>query len=91
MGLSSNDIVGNDLYDYGNVEVTKTMMKRKKPVSKTGLFQHSCKKEDYCTCYPLALEPSDTCELHGSGNFPKQCVICGRFLSLVMKEADDAE
>ena len=42
---------------------------------------HECRREDYCRCSPVALEPDERCEIHGRGEWPPRCVECGRFLS----------
>ena len=42
--------------------------------------KHICKPPDYCICSLQALEPDEKCPIHGCGDFPEHCMICGRFL-----------
>lgn len=42
--------------------------------------EHVCKRLDFCTCWPLALEPDEDCPIHGHGPLPPRCCICGRFM-----------
>lgn len=41
---------------------------------------HICKESNSCICDLLALEPSESCPVHGVGKFPPRCEICGRFM-----------
>ena len=47
---------------------------------------HVCKELDYCICHTGYLEPEDDCPFHGSGVYPRRCIICGKFLKV--KEID---
>jgi hypothetical protein len=44
--------------------------------------KHEHKKADYCTCYPLGIEPDDTCPVHGIPDYPTRCVVCGQFMKV---------
>ena len=41
---------------------------------------HTCVESDTCTCSIVALEPNDNCPIHGCGEWPPRCKICGKFL-----------
>ena len=41
--------------------------------------KHKCKPLRYCTCYELALEPEDTCYIHGYISHTERCS-CGRWV-----------
>ncbi|KKK40610.1 hypothetical protein LCGC14_3040460, partial [marine sediment metagenome] len=45
------------------------------------IMQHECVESKTCTCYSLALEPNESCPVHGSGTWPPRCGYCGRFIS----------
>lgn len=40
---------------------------------------HICRQIRYCSCYSLALEPSEDCMIHGIHK-QSRCSYCGRFL-----------
>ena len=42
--------------------------------------KHKCKKRDYCICNMMASEPNENCPIHGHGEWPPRCVVCGRFV-----------
>lgn len=44
--------------------------------------EHICKRIDYCICSSIADEPNENCPIHGHGEFPPRCIICGRFTPL---------
>ena len=35
-----------------------------------------------CECSLTALEPDENCPVHGLGEYPPRCGVCGRFMSL---------
>jgi hypothetical protein len=39
------------------------------------------KRADYCICDKSKLEPSEACEIHGAGEYPKRCVKCGQYFA----------
>lgn len=41
---------------------------------------HTCKKSTMCTCSSLGLEPDESCPVHGAGEFPPRCEICGKYM-----------
>jgi len=41
---------------------------------------HVCVEDKSCICSPQALEPDESCPVHGAGEHPKRCGICGRFI-----------
>ena len=49
--------------------------------SRSKIEPHYCRESHTCTCNPLAIEPSETCPVHGAGERPLRCWRCGRFLS----------
>jgi hypothetical protein len=42
--------------------------------------EHECKRNTFCTCDTQAFEPDEECPVHGAGEFPPRCCICGRFM-----------
>lgn len=42
--------------------------------------KHICKEDKTCSCSRLSLDPSDNCPIHGSGEYPKRCGTCGKFI-----------
>ena len=42
--------------------------------------EHICHQVDYCLCDVMALEPNEDCPIHGHGEFPPRCMICGKFM-----------
>jgi hypothetical protein len=41
---------------------------------------HVCRESETCECAIQALEPKETCPVHGSGQWPPKCAVCGRFI-----------
>ena len=41
---------------------------------------HECRESKTCMCSLTALEPDESCPVHGVGEWPPRCGICGRFL-----------
>lgn len=48
--------------------------------------EHICREIKYCSCYSLAIDPSEDCIIHGIYKQPR-CSYCGRFLRKTV-EAD---
>ncbi len=42
--------------------------------------EHVCHKSRTCCCSLTALEPDEDCPIHGGGEFPPRCAVCGKFL-----------
>jgi len=42
--------------------------------------KHKCKRPNTCQCSLTALEPNENCPIHGIGEWPPRCAICGRFM-----------
>lgn len=38
------------------------------------------KSKPFCSCYGLALEPSEKCEIHGYGPVRIYCKYCSKFM-----------
>lgn len=51
--------------------------------------EHECRESRTCTCYKLALEPDDSCPVHGAGPWPPRCEICGRFLPWEVRRQEE--
>jgi hypothetical protein len=45
-----------------------------------GMVKHICEESRTCQCYALADEPNEKCPVHGCGEWPPRCEICGRFM-----------
>lgn len=43
------------------------------------MTDHICRFIPLCTCWLLALEPRDSCEVHGY-SYRRRCECCGRFM-----------
>ena len=52
------------------------------------MTDHTCTRNKSCICSTRALEPNENCPIHGLGEWPPRCVICGRFLKY-KKEVDN--
>ncbi len=48
---------------------------------------HVCKRPTACCCSIQGLEPAEDCPIHGSGEWPPRCAICGRLLPWPKREA----
>lgn len=44
------------------------------------MSKHECRRPDTCVCDVQALEPYEFCPVHGSGEWPPRCKICGQFM-----------
>lgn len=75
-----NGPIVTNIVQVCNEEVTVPMKKNK--IKKT---THVCKENLCCTCYSLALEPSENCPTHGCGNYPPRCMYCGRYIKMKNK------
>src|SRR5712671_2604451 len=42
--------------------------------------KHSCRESCRCVCSLTALEPDEACPVHGQGEVPPRCCVCGRFM-----------
>jgi len=42
--------------------------------------KHVCERATYCICYIGGTEPAEDCPVHGSGEWPPRCAICGKFM-----------
>jgi hypothetical protein len=43
---------------------------------------HECRRSMTCNCYLDALEPRETCPVHGVP-WPPRCEICGKFMQII--------
>jgi hypothetical protein len=41
---------------------------------------HIHQRPHTCCCSLSALEPADNCPIHGGGDWPPRCEICGQFV-----------
>ena len=41
---------------------------------------HECVEDDTCICRQDAAEPDEKCPVHGAGEWPPRCSICGKFI-----------
>jgi hypothetical protein len=41
---------------------------------------HKCREGKTCKCSSSALEPKENCPIHGYGEYPPRCEICGKFI-----------
>lgn len=41
---------------------------------------HTCKRAHTCSCDIQGLEPDESCPVHGGGEWPPRCEICGRLM-----------
>lgn len=41
---------------------------------------HICKRPYTCECGIAALEPAESCPIHGIGEWPPRCWVCGKFM-----------
>jgi hypothetical protein len=48
---------------------------------------HICRKSNTRGCYQLATEPDEECPVHGAGEWPPRCEVCGRFVKRVVELA----
>jgi len=44
-------------------------------------MNHECQPSRTCRCSIQSLDPKEDCAVHGSGEWPPRCEVCGRFLS----------
>jgi hypothetical protein len=44
------------------------------------MTDHVCRQPQTCTCSIQALEPDEQCPIHGAGEWPPRCEICGRLM-----------
>jgi hypothetical protein len=42
--------------------------------------KHECRRSSTCCCSMSALEPDESCPIHGAGEWPPRCEICGKFM-----------
>lgn len=42
--------------------------------------KHECKRPSTCCCNTAGTEPSEDCPIHGCGEWPPRCEICGKFM-----------
>lgn len=45
------------------------------------MSDHVCKESRTCCCGNAAIEPAERCPIHGCGDWPPRCGICGKFLA----------
>ena len=51
------------------------------------MSEHYCRKGTTCTCSVQGLEPDEDCPIHGCGQWPPRCEVCGRFMPWPEPEA----
>lgn len=44
------------------------------------LVPHQCQRSTTCSCNIQDMEPNEKCPIHGYGEFPPRCEICGKFV-----------
>jgi hypothetical protein len=42
---------------------------------------HICQRPKTCRCSVTALEPNEDCPIHGHGEWPLRCEVCGKFMT----------
>lgn len=42
--------------------------------------KHDCKRSTTCACNLQDMEPNEKCPVHGYGEFPPRCEVCGKFM-----------
>lgn len=50
--------------------------------------EHKCRESETCMCGLLAYEPNDRCPIHGCGEWPPRCEVCGRFMKWSCREEE---
>ena len=60
------------------------MFKFKKKIIKS----HICHESKTCCCSLQVLEPDEECPVHGWGEYPPRCEICGRFVKIKSLEIE---
>ena len=51
---------------------------------------HKCEIGHYCMCSIVALEPDNSCPIHGFGWYDTpRCIHCGRFMKKEKKQHDE--
>jgi hypothetical protein len=45
------------------------------------IMLHKCQVSKTCKCYLLASEPNEKCPIHGAGDWPPRCEICGQYMN----------
>lgn len=50
------------------------------PVSRNGTEGHVCRESKTCTCWAGDDAPNEYCPVHGSGEWPRRCGRCGKFM-----------
>lgn len=58
-----------------NWDHIKGFGKRKQPK------KHVCHESRTCTCSIIADEPDESCPVHGAGEYPPRCCVCGCFVA----------
>ncbi len=52
---------------------------------------HTCKRPNHCTCSLIGSEPDENCNVHGYGEWPPRCGICGKFMPYDIKIYQESE
>lgn len=47
---------------------------------------HPCRESRTCCCSISGLEPNERCPVHGCGEWPPRCELCGKFLPWTIRE-----
>jgi len=56
-------------------------MKKNKPKN------HKCVESTTCCCDIQKLEPNENCPIHGYGQWPPRCEICGQFMNRGLRKS----
>ena len=48
--------------------------------------EHVCKEIDWCDCDQMMDTPKETCIIHGCGDWPPRCAVCGRFMAIASRK-----
>ncbi len=50
------------------------------------MTKHKHKRPGMCCCSVQELEPNEDCPIHGCGEWPPRCVVCGQFMKWYRNE-----
>lgn len=52
---------------------------------------HECRESRTCCCSQQATEPDWNCPIHGDGEWPPRCEVCGKFMRWPQRDANEAQ
>jgi hypothetical protein len=53
--------------------------------------KHTCGESRTCCCSVIGIEPNERCPVHGTGEWPPRCGICGKFLKWGIRKEGEAK